>query len=460
MSDYSQITILSAVPLSAENINVVECDVFSTSALATALNDVSSPFVGIMTRYNDVTLLADSLLFMLDCLAEPGVAMTYADYVRLSASGKQLLRLNDPERHVVRDSFDFGAVIVARTSDVRRVLSSIPVSSYAAVYGVELGLQRLGSVYHTAVPAGVVADKDSRASDQKQFDYVNPLYSLYQKELEVVCTAHLNAIGASVSLHNAKPWVSSGSFPVTASVVIPVRNRHLTIADAVKSALSQKTDFDYNVIVVDNHSDDGTTDILKSLASSDCRLIHVIPQTDDLGIGGCWNLAVSNNLCGRYAVQLDSDDLYADENTLQKMVRKFAEAPYAMVVGSYKLVDFDFNTIPPGVIDHKEWTDANGANNALRVNGLGAPRAFCSDWLRLNPFPNVSYGEDYAAGLAATRDRLLGRLFEPVYLCRRWNGNSDAGLRPEQEAVHNAYKDRLRSDEVQRRIDMNSSANV
>ena len=253
----------------------------------------------------------------------------------------------------------------------------------------------------------------------------------------------------------ARVDATEGSFPVLASVIIPVRNRERTVADAVKSALSQQLDGPYNVIVVDNHSTDSTTQILSDLAKADKRLVHIIPERTDLGIGGCWNLAVNDERCGRFAVQLDSDDLYSGPDTLQKIVDKFREGGYSMVIGSYRMCNFNLETLPPGIIDHKEWTDENGPNNALRINGLGAPRAFYTPVVRKIGFPNVSYGEDYAVAIRIAGEYRLGRIFDELYLCRRWEGNSDAALSPEKVNANNLYKDSLRTAELQRRINTN-----
>ena len=238
-------------------------------------------------------------------------------------------------------------------------------------------------------------------------------------------------------------------FDVEASVVIPVFNRAKTIKDAVESALSQKASFPYNVIVVDNHSTDGTGDILAHLSKSHKDKLRVIvPNRRDLGIGGCWNEAINSEYCGRFAVQLDSDDLYSSPKTLQTVVDAFHEQKAAMVIGSYRMCDFELNTLPPGLIDHKEWTDDNGPNNALRINGLGAPRAFFTPLLRQVQFPNTSYGEDYALGLLFSRHYRIGRIFSELYLCRRWGGNSDAALSVEKINANNLYKDRLRTMEL------------
>lgn len=296
-----------------------------------------------------------------------------------------------------------------------------------------------------------------RRSGEKQFDYVNPRNREVQIEMEKAATAHLKAVGALVDISKyQQPDFEGGNFKVEASVVIPVFNREKTIRDAVESALSQQTNFEYNVIVVDNHSTDQTTAILSEMAKSNARLVHLTPQRTDLGIGGCWNYAVNNEKCGRFAVQLDSDDLYSSELTLQKIVDAFHTQKAAMIIGSYRMCDFELNTLPPGLIDHAEWTDENGCNNALRINGLGAPRAFYTPLAREIQFPNTNYGEDYAMGLAFSRQFRIGRLYEELYLCRRWGGNSDAALSVERVNANNLYKDRLRTIELTARQQLNN----
>ena len=295
---------------------------------------------------------------------------------------------------------------------------------------------------------------DFRKSGEKQFDYVDPRNRAVQIEMERVCTDYLKTIGAWLPARTRTFDASAMKFDVEASVVIPVYNRARTIGDAVRSALGQETDFPFNVIVVDNHSTDGTTDILKDL-SSDGKLIHLIPKEDKLGIGGCWNVGIFASQCGKYAVQLDSDDVYKDKHTLQRIIDMFHREQCAMVVGSYIMTDFDMQVIPPGIIDHREWTDENGHNNALRINGLGAPRAFCTELLRKFTVPNTSYGEDYALGLMFSRSYKIGRIYEPIYLCRRWEGNSDAALVVEKINANNSYKDKLRSFEIEVRKKMN-----
>jgi len=298
-------------------------------------------------------------------------------------------------------------------------------------------------------------ETDNRKSGEKLFDYVDPKNREVQVEMEKICTAHLKRIGAwlgpeSDDLDSVN--VEDCRFDVTASIIIPVYNRVRTVGDAVQSALSQVCDFPFNVIVVDNHSNDGTTELLNQFAENDSRLIHVIPARHDLGIGGCWNEAIHHLSCGEYAVQLDSDDVYSGHDSLQKIVDAFRNQKCAMVVGTYQMTDFDMNPIPPGIIDHKEWTEDNGKNNALRINGLGAPRAFWTPLMRTLNFPDTSYGEDYAVGLRICRQYRIGRIYDVLYCCRRWEGNSDAALDVVKVNANNLYKDRIRTWELEARI--------
>lgn len=450
------ISIISPVPVAAADLDVrVVPALFASQAMSDALEATRTPYVALVTSVKSLTLLPESLSFMVDCLDGQEASMVYADYVAVADGSKTLVQLPDPEKYVVRDSFDFGPLIVTRTADAIKVISEALPSEASAFYSLTLGLQRVGELYHTGVPLGFLSDDDVRDSGDKQFDYVDPRNTSVQKERELLCSSFLRSIGALVSPEGLVPAKPHGDFPRRASVVIPVRNRVNTVADAIRSALSQRTSFDFNVIVVDNHSDDGTSCVVADFARRFENVVHLVPESRDLGIGGCWNLAVADPRCGTYAVQLDSDDLYSSPSSLQTIVDKFSERDYALVVGSYKLVDFALNEIPPGVIDHKEWTDDNGFNNILRINGMGAPRAFSTSWLRKHPFPNVSYGEDYAAVLAATRRYIVARIFNVLYLCRRWGGNSDAGLSRQAQAAHDAFKDKLRSDEIRLRISQN-----
>ena len=347
----------------------------------------------------------------------------------------------------LRNDFDFGPVVLFRVEALKRYLA-MPLDeySYAGFYQLRLAMERLGTIYHHNEYVYTVDEDDTRKSGEKQFDYVNPAQRNVQIEMEQVCTHHLKEVGAWLlpCKYDAID-LSAGDFPVEASVVIPVLNRESTIADAISSVLKQKCSFPFNILVVDNHSTDRTPQIIDSFA--DERVVHIIPSRNDLGIGGCWQLAVDDVRCGRFSVQLDSDDIYSDENTLQRVVDGFYQQQCAMLIGTYRICDFELNTLPPGIIDHREWSEENGRNNALRINGLGAPRAFFTPVIREVGFPNVSYGEDYAVGLQISRRYKIGRIYDVLYLCRRWGGNSDAALSHEKVNAHNYYKDGLRSAE-------------
>ena len=404
---------------------------------------------------------------------DSGADMLYSDHYRLfpGDDGKPVRRrypLIDCQPGAVRDDFDFGSVAVFRTGSFRKAVSSFTADyRFAGFYDLRLRMckiVRINEFLYTDMAA------DLRPSGQRQFDYVDPRNREVQLEMERVCTEHLKRIGAYLppvfkepDSHDG-PGASSNSletadtaYPVTASVIIPVLNRVGTVGDAVHSALSQECSFPFNVIVVDNHSTDGTSELLESIASSDSRLVHIIPSREGLGIGGCWNLAVSSDFCGEFAVQLDSDDIYSGPDTLSKIVDTFRREKCAMVIGSYRMTDLELNPIPPGVIDHREWTEENGRNNALRVNGLGAPRAFRTSLLRKFRMPDTSYGEDYAAGLRFSREYRIGRIYDVLYCCRRWYGNSDADLSIERQNTNNEYKDRLRTWEIEARIRFNKS---
>ncbi len=353
---------------------------------------------------------------------------------------------------MLRDDFDFGHLMLVDSRALESALASVQRHyDYAAFYALRLALSRQGKVVHC--PELLYAS-EGVSGGGSQFDYVDPRNRAVQVEMEQACTEHLKAVGAWLEPEFRKVDLS-GSWPVEASVVIPVRNRVSTVADAVKSALSQEAPFRFNVIVVDNHSTDGTTEVVASIAAADDRVIHIVPESDTLGIGGCWNRALTDSQCGKFAVQLDSDDVYSDTSVLTRIVDEFYRSNCAMVVGSYMLTDFDKNPIPPGVIDHREWTDANGRNNALRVNGLGAPRAFFTPVVRDILFPDTCYGEDYAMGLAVSREYRIGRIYDVLYLCRRWEGNSDASLSLDRLNANNLYKDTLRSWELEARINLN-----
>jgi len=351
----------------------------------------------------------------------------------------------DYQRGSIRDNFDFGPVLGISVPAARKVWEGGDYR-WAGLYDLRLRLSEAFPVVHISEPLYNSSVVDSRSSGEKQFDYVDPKNRDYQIEMEQAATAHLRRIGAWLPPDFRRVPAADERFPVEASVIIPVRNREKTVLEAVQSALRQATTFSFNVIVVDNHSTDRTTEILRGV--SDPRLVHRIPTRHDLGIGGCWNDAIASEDCGRYAVQLDSDDLYASDSSLSRMVEELKRGPYAMVIGSYTMVNFKLEMIPPGLIDHREWTPDNGRNNALRINGLGAPRAFDTAIAREIGFPNVSYGEDYAVGLRISREYQIGRVYDSLYLCRRWEGNSDSALPIETANRYDFYKDGLRTDEI------------
>ena len=388
--------------------------------------------------------------------------MVYADHYELiaDADGNEVRRkhpLIECQKGALRNDFDFGSVLLFRTSSFRKAVEQMTVDRrWGALYDLRL---RMNKIVHMNEYLYTEVETDLRKSGEKQFDYVDPRNREVQIEVEEICTEHLKRIGAWLPPVFKDAGVQNDSFPVTATVVIPVFNRIRTVKDAVESALSQKCDFPFNVIVVDNHSTDGTTELLAEMAAKDDRLVHVVPERYDLGIGGCWNMAVHHDKCGEFAVQLDSDDVYSGQDTLAKVVNAFREQNCAMVVGTYQMTDFSMNPIPPGIIDHREWTEGNGRNNALRINGLGAPRAFWTPLLRKINLPNTSYGEDYALGLRISREYRIGRIYDVLYCCRRWEGNSDASLEIEKVNANNLYKDRIRTWELEARIAMNGGRN-
>jgi hypothetical protein len=377
---------------------------------------------------------------MTDVIRDTGAGWVYAD-----AAGHPRI---DYQRGSIRDGFDFGPVIALSVNAARE--SGIDGSwKWGGFYDLRLRISEKHGIVRIPEPMYTASTADARPTGQKQFDYVDPRNRDYQIEMERIASAHLKRIGACLPQHFENIPATAEKFPAKASVVIPVRNRERTILDAVQSALVQTADFDFNVIIVDNHSTDRTSEILRAIGDS--RVKHLVPGRRDLGIGGCWNEAIYSPHCGQYAVQLDSDDLYLDDAVLRRIVAELEAGPYAMVIGSYTMVDFSLKEIPPGLIDHREWTRDNGRNNALRINGLGAPRAFNTSVLRRIGFPNVSYGEDYAVALRISRDYEIGRIYESVYLCRRWEGNSDSALPLDVANRYDQYKDWLRTIEIQAR---------
>jgi 23S rRNA pseudoU1915 N3-methylase RlmH len=384
--------------------------------------------------------------------------IVYSDFYEEGQGERSLHPVNDYRTGSVREGFDFGPVMLVSTDavkDSRSRYGTTPGARSAALYDLRLKISIDYPIYRIPEPLVTVVGRGGPLTGERLFSYVDSRNIAAQREMEQVFTEYLKRIDAYLPPSGLKPFEVEEDFPAEASVVIPVKNRKGTVGDAVRSALSQETDFPFNVIVVDNHSTDGTTDLLARLAEKDERLRHLIPKRVDLGIGGCWNVAIDAESCGRYAVQLDSDDLYGDSSALQRMVEMFRQERYGMVIGAYTLVDSDLNEVPPGLVDHREWTDENGHNNALRVNGLGAPRAFATSLIRRVRFPDVSYGEDYSAALRICRDYRIGRIFDSLYLCRRWTGNTDSLLSIEEANRHDEYKDSLRTGDIAARQSKN-----
>ena len=393
---------------------------------------------------------AEERLYAIAEMTQAGIV--YADY-REEKTGELLPHpLIDYQEGSLRNDFDFGKLLFIRTSALKEaVRQASGVYNHAGLYDVWLNISRAYPIVHVNEYLYTAKEKDTRSSGQKLFDYVDPRNREVQKEMERACTAHLKAIGAYLKPEFAKVDFTEELFPVEASVIIPVRNRVKTIEDAIRSVLNQETSFPFNLIIIDNHSTDGTSERIRKYADGE-KVIHLLPERTDLGIGGCWNVGIHHPKCGKFAIQLDSDDVYSGNSTLQKIVDVFYAQQCGMVIGCYRMTNFQMEEIPPGVIDHKEWTPDNGRNNALRINGLGAPRAFYTPLIRRINFPNSSYGEDYAVGLRLSRDYQIGRIYEVLYLCRRWEDNSDASLSIEQTNRNNLYKDRLRTWELKARI--------
>lgn len=427
----------------------------SSNTVMSIAENTDADYLLLCTRMASVRWGLYALERFLRTADDTGAVMVYSDHYSLEEGALTKHPAIDYQAGSLRDDFDFGSLWLIKSQALLDYVAQTDRVDYqyAGLYDLRLYLSRKGEIFHLNEYLYTEAELDTRKSGEKQFDYVNPRNREVQIEMERACTAHLEKVGAIVDTNfYRQPDFDEQDFACEASVVIPVFNREKTIADAVKSALSQKTNFPYNVIVVNNHSTDSTGEILDSI--DDRRLIQIVPGRTDLGIGGCWNVAVNSDHCGKFAVQLDSDDLYSSPKTLQKIVDAFHEQKAAMIIGSYRMCDFDLNTLPPGLIDHKEWTEDNGCNNALRINGLGAPRAFFTPLVRQIQFPNTSYGEDYALGLAFSRRYRIGRIYDELYLCRRWGGNSDAALSVERVNANNLYKDRLRTMELKARQQM------
>ena len=451
---------LAASPI-VNGVHTIEADMpfiplernLSTQMLQHIAAQSTSEYILLYTHIGNLKIGYRAVERMLRTATESNADWVYSHRHVVKQGETIAVPTNEYQEGSVRDDFDFGPLVLIRTKAVQEFLATEPEAmQHAALYQLRLYISRMGRLVHINEYLYTESEQDTRTSGEKQFDYVDPRNRQIQIEMERACTFHLKETGAFVDYHKLQAIdTEAGDFPYEATVIIPVKNRVKTIGDAVRSVLEQETDFPFNLIVVDNHSTDGTTEILSQLSETNRQLSIVTPERTDLGIGGCWDLAIRHEQCGRYAVQLDSDDLYSDPHTLQSIVDTFRRERCAMVVGSYRLCNFALETLPPGIIDHREWTEENGMNNALRINGLGAPRAFYTPVIREIGFPNVSYGEDYAVGIAISRTYRLGRIYDPIYLCRRWEGNSDAALSPERVAAHNHYKDSLRTQEIRAR---------
>lgn len=427
----------------------------SSNTIVSIAENTDADYMMICTRHTTIGWGNNTLERFLRVADDTDAVMVYADHYKMVEGKMEKHPVIDYQSGSLRDDFDFGSLWCIKAQALADYIAQPDREEYqfAALYDLRLYLSRVGEIFHLNEFLYSEAELDTRKSGEKQFDYVNPRNREVQIEMEKACTQHLGKVGALIdTTFYRQPDFGEQDFEYEASVIIPVFNREKTVADAVKSALGQKASFKFNVIVVNNHSTDRTGEILDELKVD--NLIQIVPERTDLGIGGCWNEAINSSFCGKFAVQLDSDDLYSSLKTLQKIVDAFYKQKAAMIIGSYRMCDFDLNTLPPGLIDHKEWTDENGCNNALRINGLGAPRAFFTPLVRQIQFPNTSYGEDYALGLAFSRRYRIGRIYDELYLCRRWGGNSDAALSVEKVNANNLYKDRLRTMELKARQHM------
>jgi hypothetical protein len=445
--------------LAEEEAGVIRAAGFaSTEAMRKMAAAAESDYVLTYSKGFPLDMGSHALARMISICDDTGAGMVYSDYLEKKNGIMSSHPVIDYQAGSLRDDFNFGSVILYDGRAFREACGRMDEEySFAGLYDLRLKISQDYPLIHIQEMLYTEVETDTRNTGEKQFDYVDPRNRAVQVEMEKACTSHLRRTGGWLAPHFTEIRHDAADFEFDASVIIPVRNRVRTIGDAIRSVLSQKSDYRFNLIIVDNYSTDGTTEIIRSFAS-DSRLVHIIPERKDLGIGGCWNEAVFSDKCGRFAIQLDSDDLYIDDTVITRIVSAFREQQCAMVVGSYRMVNFSLEEIPPGLIDHKEWTPDNGRNNALRINGLGAPRAFYTPVLRKIRVPNVSYGEDYAVGLAISRHYRIGRIYEPLYLCRRWDENSDAVLDVVKANAHNLYKDRIRTIELSARIRMNSGS--
>ena len=441
-----------------DKVVCLEQPVFKSETIREIAAETNTDYALVYTKTTTLELGYLALERLLQIAQDTEAGMVYADHFQVKGDEQVKAPVIDYQKGSLRDDFDFGSVLFFNAKALKESVSRMTERYlHAGLYDLRLKLSQLYALVHANEYLYSEVEEDNRKSGEKQFDYVDPRNRDRQIEMEKACTQHLKEIGGYLEPNFKDIDFNQGYFEVEASVIIPVRNRAATISAAIESVLKQQTSFKFNIIIIDNHSTDGTTEAIDAF-KADERVVHLVPERNDLGIGGCWNYGVNDARCGKFAVQLDSDDLYKDEHTLQTIVNAFYEQKCAMVIGSYMMTDFDLNELPPGVIDHKEWTPDNGRNNALRINGLGAPRAFYTPVLRAIGLPNTSYGEDYAMGLNISRQYQIGRIYDVLYLCRRWGGNSDAALSIEKVNANNLYKDRIRTWELEARIAANKQA--
>jgi hypothetical protein len=439
--------IISSLPAEVQRIDVPS--LFSSETFRKIALHANNDFTLLYTKSLPLQLGVFALQRMIQVAEYTLSGMVYSDYYALKQGQLIPNPIIEYQEGSLRDDFNFGSLLLFESTSLIEAASRMKENySFSGLYDLRLKISQRHNIFHIPELLYTEVELDTRKSGEKLFDYVDPKNRQVQIEMEQTCTVHLKDIGAWLEPRFARLQFNELDFDAEVSVIIPVKNRAKTIRDAISSVLNQKTSFIFNLILVDNHSSDGTGRIIRSFSSKDKRVIHIIPERNDLGIGGCWNEAVFHQSCGKFAVQLDSDDLYIDNTVLSRIVDAFYEQNCAMLVGSYRMVNFNLEEIPPGLIDHREWTPENGRNNALRINGLGAPRAFYTPVIRSVRVPNVSYGEDYALGLTISRYYQIGRIYEPLYLCRRWEENSDASLDIQKMNAHNFYKDKIRTIEL------------
>ncbi len=446
---------------SFEDKKIIKTDFIHSSETVKTINEsCTADFALIILGSNNIDIKEKSIIRLLETADEKHAGIVYSDFYDKEDSTLVEHPLIDYQPGSIRDDFDFGSIILSNKKPLDEFCQQQNDFNFAGIYALRLFVSEKYSIKHIPEFLYSVKKMETWKFVERQFDYVDPQNREAQLEMEKAATYHLREINAYLEPVARLVDFSRENFNIEASVIIPVKNREKTIKDAISSALNQKTNFEFNIIIIDNHSTDSTTKILREITLEEKKVVHIIPEKKNLEIGGCWNEGISHTMCGKFAVQLDSDDIYQDVHILQKMIDKFYEKKCAMVIGSYRLTDFGKNEIPPGLIDHREWTDENGHNNALRINGLGAPRAFYTPVIRKIKFPDVSYGEDYAVALQISREYKIGRIYDPIYLCRRWEGNTDAGLSIQKENENNYYKDSLRTKEIFARQKINSLRNA